>query len=326
MKVIHGLDAFDPGLEHCVLTVGNFDGVHVAHQKLLTQAKLLARQTKGPVAVLTFEPHPLTVVAPEKAPRRLSLPEEKLRCLELAGADLVVVARSEPALLGLEADRFVEDVLIELFHPTHMVVGPSFGFGKGRKGTPQLLARLGPKFGCEVQITEPMLLQLDQEAEPRMVSSSLIRNLLLNGRVREAASCLGRSYAVFGEVVRGDGRGRSIGFPTANIALADQLMPGEGVYGGRAIVGDVARPCAISVGHTPTFGGTEERVEAHLLDFDGDLYGQIMRVEFETFVRQQRKFESAAALSKQLCRDVDAVRAASGRPQPQGTGREGRAS
>ncbi|UCC31470.1 MAG: hypothetical protein JSU86_04180, partial [Phycisphaerales bacterium] len=138
MRVLHGLEALDPPLAQSVLTIGNFDGVHLAHQQILAQTGLTAANTGGPVVVLTFEPHPLTVVAPSKAPRLLTLPDEKLRHLAEAGTDITVVARSEPALLGLTAEQFVEQVIVRRFHPTHIVEGPSFGFGRGRKGTPEL--------------------------------------------------------------------------------------------------------------------------------------------------------------------------------------------
>ena len=147
MKVYDGLEAVDPPLPHSVLTVGNYDGVHRAHQQLLAQAGLFAANTGGPVVVQTFEPHPLSVVGPKKSPARLSLPEQKLKYLAEAGADIVVVARSEPSLLGLEAERYVREVIVERFHPTHIVEGPSFGFGRGRKGTPEMLKEFAGHVG-----------------------------------------------------------------------------------------------------------------------------------------------------------------------------------
>ncbi len=311
MKVVHGLEALDPPLAHSVLTVGNFDGVHRAHQQLLAQAGMFAADTGGPVVVLTFEPHPLTVVTPSKAPQRLSLPDEKLRRLADAGADITVVAKSDPSLLGLTAERFVEEVIVRRFHPTHIVEGPSFGFGRGRKGTPKLLRRVAARFGCDVHIVEPIMLQID-EGETLMISSSLIRRLLAEGKVRRAALCLVRPYTLIGEVVKGNRRGRTIGFPTVNIAVIDQLVPGEGVYAGRAVLGNDILMAAISIGHTPTFGGTEQQVEAHLLDFNGDLYGRPIRIEFERRLRDQRTFDSPETLIEQLHRDIEAVRGGAG--------------
>ena len=306
MKILEGLQAVDPPFAQSVLTVGNFDGVHLAHQQLLAQAGLFAAVTGGPVVVLTFEPHPLTVVGPLEAPPRLSLPDEKLRRLAEAGAEIVVVAKSEPALLGLEAESFVREVIWERFHPTHIVEGPSFGFGRGRKGTPELLKQVATEFGCEVHILQPVTLRINDET--MLVSSSLIRRLISEGKVRRAALCLGRPYALIGDVVPGDGRGRNLGFPTANLAAQDQLVPGEGVYAGRAVVGETPYVCAISIGHTPTFGGDKQQVEAHLLDFDGEIYGRRIRIEFERLLRPQITFDSPEALSHQLRQDVQAVR------------------
>ena len=308
MKVIHGIEAVDPPLEHSVLTIGNFDGVHRAHQQLLAQAGLFAANTGGPVVVLSFEPHPLSVVRPDIAPSRLCLLEEKLRCLARAGADVTVVARSEPALLGLEAEQFVEQVVRRRFHPTHIVEGPSFGFGKGRKGTAGLLRELAAGFACEVHVVEPVTLQID-EGETMLISSSLIRALVADGKVHRAALCLGRRYALIGQVVSGDRRGVTLGFPTANLEVHDQLIPGDGVYAGLAVFAGQTHLSAISVGNTPTFDGKARLVEAHLLDFTGDIYGQSVRLEFERPIRPQETFQSAEALATQIERDVQSVRA-----------------
>jgi len=306
VKVIYGLEAVDPPLTRSVLAVGNFDGVHRAHRGLLEQACAYATETGGPLVALTFEPHPLAIVAPTKCPPRLARLEDKLARLDDAGVQIAVVARSEPALLTLDADRFIEDVLIRRFHPTHIVEGPSFGFGRGRKGTPELLRRIAARFGCRVQIVDPVYMTLD-DGEKRMVSSSLIRELLSQGRVREAALCLGYPYTLVGTVVRGAGRGKPLGFPTANLAIADQLIPGDGVYAGKAYTDGPSFPCAISIGPAATFGGTERHVETHLLGLDADLYGRTLRVEFDRFLRPQHRFDSPQDLIAQLRRDVHAV-------------------
>lgn len=307
MKVVRGLESLGEPLAQSVLTIGNFDGVHRAHQQLLAQAGLFAANTGGPVVVLTFEPHPLSIVAPAKTPPRLSTTDQRLRWLEAGGADITVIAKSEPELLSLEAEEFVERIIRDRFHPTHIVEGPSFGFGRGRKGTPQLLRRYAASFGCEVHIVEPVTLQID-EGETLLVSSSLIRQLVAAGKVRRAALCLGRDYELAGRIVTGDGRGRSIGFPTANLEVEDQLVPADGVYAGRVLVEEVVYPAAISIGKTPTFGGDDRRIEAHLLDFSGDLYGRPAAFAFTRLLREQRTFEDADALKNQLEKDVAAVR------------------
>ncbi|MGD2111679.1 MAG: riboflavin kinase, partial [Phycisphaerae bacterium] len=249
----------------------------------------------------------LTIVGSKPSPERLSTVEKKLAYLADAGADIVVVAKSEPTLLGLEAERFIEDVIVRKFHPTHVVEGPSFGFGRGRKGTPELLRRILPRYDCEVHIAGPVTVQIEK-GETLMVSSSLIRSLLGEGKVRRAALCLGRPYTLIGTVTEGDRRGRTMGFPTVNLSISDQLVPGDGVYAGRALADDRNHLAAISIGQTPTFGGTERRVEAHLLDYTGDLYGESVLLGFERRLREQSAFDSPETLVEQLRRDVDAVR------------------
>ena len=313
VKVFAGIEAVDPPLERSVLAIGNFDGVHLGHQQLLAQSGLFAANTGGPVVVLTFEPHPLSVVSPDKTPRRLSSPEEKLQLLADAGADLTVVAHSDRALLSLEPERFIKEVIIDIFHPAQIVEGPSFGFGKGRRGTPELLRSVAAGFGCEVHILEPVCLQVT-EGETLLVSSSLVRKLLEEGKVRRAALCLGRRYSLGGKVVRGYGRGRTLGFPTTNIEVVDRLIPGDGVYAARAFIGRSSRdslPCAVSIGHAPTFNDSPSaprQIEAHLIGLDRDVYGEHLRIEFGRRLRGQRKFDSADDLTRQLEVDVRAVR------------------
>lgn len=315
MKVIHGLESLSSPLDRSILTIGNFDGVHRAHQQLLAQAGLFSANTGGPVVVLTFEPHPLVIVAPDKAPARLSTLDEKLAHLRDAGADVTVVARSEPNLLGLEAERFVEKVLIEQFHPTHIVEGPSFGFGRDRRGNPELLRHEAAKFGCEVHIVDPVTLQLDED-NLVMVSSSLIRRLIVEGKVRRAGLCLGRPYTLSGTVVEGDRRGRTLGFPTANLDPKDKLVPGDSVYVGRAVTLGRTFAAAISIGVNPTFGGAQRRIEAHLLDFDEEIYGEQLRLEFVRRLRRPKKFTSPEQLVDQLRLDVEVVRAESSEGTP----------
>ncbi|RJP32731.1 MAG: bifunctional riboflavin kinase/FAD synthetase [Phycisphaerales bacterium] len=307
MIVLDGIEAVAPPLWGCVLTVGNFDGVHRAHQQLLAQSGMFAAHTGGRVVVLTFEPHPLTVVAPQKAPPRLSTRQQKIDLLAHYGADVVAVARSEPSLLGLEAEAFVQQVIVDRFHPTHVVEGASFGFGRGRRGTTDLLAAAGHEAGFQVHVVDPVRLEIEP-GEAVMVSSSLVRSFLSVGKVRRAGLCLGRPYAVGGRVIHGRHRGRSLGFPTANVEVAGQMVPADGVYAGRAKVGDLLRPCAVSIGTAPTFGESGERVETHLIDFDGDLYDAEISVEFLDRLRDNRPFSGPQALTEQLKVDVARAR------------------
>jgi riboflavin kinase/FMN adenylyltransferase len=220
---------------------------------------------------------------------------------------LGVVAQSEEGLFQLSAEEFIHELIKDRFRPTHIVEGPSFGFGKDRKGNPEMLVREAARFDCAVHVVDPVWTR-HPEGEAVWVSSSLIRKLLGEGKVAEAWECLGRPYRLFGEVIRGEGRGRIIGFPTVNLGAIDQVVPAEGVYAGRALVGEHSHPCAISIGHTPTFGGTARRIEGHLLDFDADLYGKPLALDFQRYLRPQKTFDSPQALIRQLQCDVETVR------------------
>lgn len=309
VKQINGLEQIPDALRGCVLTIGNFDGVHRGHQQILAQAGLFGTRTQGKVVVLTFDPHPLEIVSPGRVPERLMPLSEKICRLTQAGADAVVVARSEPALLSLEPHEFVESVIERKFKPSHVVEGWSFGFGKGRKGNADVLRDLGARHGFDVFIVEPVRLQVADD-ETVLVTSSMIRELIRAGQVDRARLCLGRPYALFGEVATGHGRGSKLGYPTANLGQIDQLIPAEGVYAGRAEVCGGSYDAAISIGTTPTFGDNSLQVETFLLDCSAELYGQPMKLEFLRFLRGQRRFESPEALTKQIEQDVQQVRTA----------------
>ena len=332
--MIHGLDspelhtASAPGGS---LTIGNFDGVHLGHREIIARARSAAGEATGvavQTAVLTFEPHPLSVVAPAKAPPRLTPLPEKLDQLAAAGAEFVVVAKANRDLLGLTPQQFIERVVGRI-QPRHIVEGASFGFGRGRSGTIETLRQLGREYGFEVVTVDTVRVEIDRETTVE-VSSSIIRRLIAEGQTEQAALCLGRPYALIGKVVAGTGRGKRLGFPTANMTAADQLIPADGVYAGFAStpshrlspavaakrnVRASSWPAAISIGTTPTFensdpkhGPKERQIEAHLLDADTDLYGREIRLEFGRWLRSQEKFASATALIDQIARDVEAVR------------------
>ncbi len=307
VKRINGLEQVPDALRGCVLTIGNFDGVHREHQQILAQAGLFGARTQRKVVVLTFDPHPLEIVSPGRVPERLMPLSEKVCRLTQAGADAVVVARSESALLSLEPRDFIESVIERKFKPSHVVEGWSFGFGKGRKGTPDVLRDLGAQHGFEVFIVEPVRLQVADD-ETVLVTSSMIRDLIRAGQVDRAHLCLSRPYALFGKVATGHGRGSKLGYPTANLGQIDQLIPAEGVYAGRAEVCGGTYHAAISIGTTPTFEDSSLQVEAFLLDCSAELRGQPMKLEFLRFLRSQQRFESPEALAAQIEQDVQQVR------------------
>jgi len=342
VRVVHGLDPQALNLPRSSLTIGNFDGVHRGHQQIIARVRERATAAEAPTVVLTFEPHPLTVLTPGRAPERLTPLAEKLARLEAAGADVAVVAESNRELLSLTPGQFVERVVAGL-HPRFVVEGASFRFGRGRAGTPQTLRELGSEHGFEVAVVDAFCLPLTRvkrradEADPpsdRAVSSSLIRQLLGEGRVEDAAICLGRPYVLIGQVVSGYGRGRDLGFPTANLEVEGQLIPADGVYAGFAQVVEVPAqassfhspasrlPAAVSIGTTPTFKNADgpghpppRQVEAHLLGAGPDLYGRWIRLEFGRWLRPQETFASPEVLAEQIARDVAAVREYS-QPRP----------
>jgi riboflavin kinase / FMN adenylyltransferase len=300
---LEGLRSIPPG---SVLSVGNFDGMHRGHCRLLELANSLRGALSEKVAVVTFEPHPLTVLRPELAPPRLTAPAVKQKLLEEAGVDEYVVLPPSQEVLNLSAEAFFA-ILRDEVRPTHMVEGSSFNFGKGRGGNIDRLREWTRDSAIELHIVDAVTVPLlNLSVVP--VSSSLIRWLLSHGRARDAAICLGRAYALRGEVVRGFGRGRDLGVPTANLKCDDQLIPADGVYAARCAIDRRPYATALSIGTLPTFDEHVRQVEAHLLDFDADLYGRVIEVEVVDWVREQWKFTSTEELMKQIGRDVEYVR------------------
>jgi riboflavin kinase/FMN adenylyltransferase len=284
------------------VSIGNFDGVHIGHARLIHRARELAGPA-GKVIAMTFDPHPISVLRPERTPERLTTFEQRSVLLREAGADDVIRLEPTPRFLASEPDAFLHQLIAD-FHPTHIVEGHDFHFGRAARGTPKTLEVLGQAWGVHTEIVDPVEVDLSDQLLVR-ASSSLLRTLIGAGRVRDAARVLGRAYSISGEVVKGDQRGRTIGFPTMNI-VAETMLPGDGVYAATAILPDGRRtPAAVNIGKRPTFAGFERRIEAHLpgtsLDFE---YGWRVQLEFHSFVRDQVRFAGAERLVEQLHRDV----------------------
>lgn len=292
----------------CV-TIGNFDGVHLGHRALIDRARKVAGAS-GRVIAVTFEPHPLRLLRPEIAPQTVQLPAERRQALLDAGATDVRVLEVDRSLLQMEASAFLEWLRRDTGFDA-IVEGPDFHFGKGRGGDIALLRKEGGRLGFTVEVVEPVLVQLSDGATAA-ASSSLIRWLLSHGRVEDAARVLGRPYGFGGVVIRGDQRGREIGWPTANVEHGDRLLPADGVYAGTAELPDgTRRRAAISVGTKPTFGDAERTVEAFLLDHQAplDQYGWRLTVTFDRWLREQARYESIDPLLAQMRRDVVRTRA-----------------
>jgi riboflavin kinase/FMN adenylyltransferase len=296
------------------VAVGNFDGVHRGHQALVAAAVARAAQAGGAAVVLTFDPHPARVLRPEAAPAALTTLEQKEELVRALGIHRLVALEFDARVAALAPDAFAREVLAEGLGAHHVVVGESFRFGRERRGDARTLATLGAGLGFTVQVVSPLL----HAGVP--ISSSRVRDALAAGDVGEAGVLLGRPYALDARVVKGDGRGRGLGFPTANLASEGQLLPARGVYAGRCRLpaGD-AWPAVVNVGERPTFGGKALRVEAHLLGYAGDLYDARVRLELVARLRDEQRFASPEALVARIHEDVRAARAlllsASRRPE-----------
>ncbi|HVX85675.1 MAG TPA: riboflavin biosynthesis protein RibF [Phycisphaerae bacterium] len=308
MKVIRDWREFAEagGKRGGVLSVGNFDGVHVGHAAMLSAGRAEARRRGVGFTIMTFDPHPGVVLGKGNRPPLVTL-EQKIELLSAFGAEVLIVIQTTREFLGMEPEVFLRAVVTEAVGAAVMVEGPTFTFGRGAKGTVEMLRERGGEFGIEV-VETPTREAVLSDLTVVNVSSSLVRWLIGQGRVADAAKCLGRAYALRGKVVEGAKRGRTIGFPTANVAC-EQLLPASGVYGGWAKLADGrVFQAATSVGTNPTFDGKATTVEAFLLDFSGDLYGQVIEVGFERWVREMYTFGGVEALVRQMERDVGEVR------------------
>jgi riboflavin kinase/FMN adenylyltransferase len=309
MEVV-GPDSCAPRPGGAAVTVGAYDGVHLGHRHVIGRLRDLAARRGLETVVVTFDPHPASVVRPESAPTTLTDLEQKLELLAGCGVDRTLVVPFDRARSEESAEHFVEAVLIGALHARLVVVGRDFHFGHGRKGDVDLLSAMGAEAGFEV-VSVPLV----GPASGPPISSTRIRRCIAEGDVRAAAAMLGRAHEVRGTVRHGAGRGaRLLGFPTANVGVGRQIaLPAPGVYAGRfSWRGAANHPAAISVGQPPTFEATGDGsplVEAYLLDFEGDLYGEASRVAFEAWIRPQRAYDDLSALVAQMREDVEAARA-----------------
>ncbi|HUP71360.1 MAG TPA: bifunctional riboflavin kinase/FAD synthetase [Acidimicrobiales bacterium] len=316
MEVISDLDACPRPDAGTVVTIGAYDGVHLGHHALLARVRAMAAELGCASAVVTFDRHPAGVVRPDSAPLLLTDLDQRLELLAAAGVDHAVVVRFDDERSRESAEDFVTGILVGCLRARAVVVGHDFHFGHRRRGNVVFLQEMGQRFGFDVL---GVSLQADGPLD-EPVSSTRIRQLLLAGRAEEAAALLGRAHEVRGVVVKGDGRGRQLGYPTANIEVPPEiLMPGDGIYAGwyERPSGET-RLAAISVGRRPTFHADSPGsvLEAHLLDFDGDLYGEQAKVRFTSWLRAEERFDSVDALVAQIAKDADATRSLQATPWP----------
>ena len=282
-----------------VLAIGNFDGLHRGHLKIIERIRRGASERAGTAVVLTFDPHPPRVLRPDKAPPLLMTTAQKRAALERAGVQGLAVVRFTEELSRWEPEVFVKRVLVDWLRVAEVWVGADFLFGRDRSGNFSLLRTLGQQFGFRAEKIDPV------RYKDFVVSSTRIRRLVSEGRVEEAGALLGRHFAIEGVVVEGARRGRELGFPTANLAVENELLPPYGVYATFSTLGGIVRPSVTNIGVRPTFDGPPmTSVETHLLGFSGDLYGQRHELAFVQRLRDERKFPDAGALQEQIAADV----------------------
>lgn len=278
-----------------VVTLGNFDGVHLGHQVLLSESLRLAHELQGTPMVVTFEPHPRRILRPQASLKLLTTFEERLALIREFGLKAVLVIPFSKALAELPAEEFVEEYLLYGLKIKGLVVGFNYRFGKGREGDTELLKTMGEKYGFRVRVVPP------KEVAGFTVSSSLIRELLCRGEVQEASRLLGRPYRLSGRVVKGHGRGRKLGFPTANLEVPpEKLIPARGVYAVKVKVNDRSFNGVMNIGLKPTFDERDLSLEVFIFEFQEDIYGQNLSVEFIKYLRPEKKFASPAALKTQI--------------------------
>jgi len=301
MKIYHQLADFHPP-NYSVVTSGTFDGVHLGHQKILRRLKELATRRQGETVLLTYWPHPRMILQPEEdSLRLLTTLTEKVKLLEELGVDHLIILPFTKELSQMSSEEFIREILVEKIHTKTLVIGYDHKFGKNREGSFEYLKSHSHLFGFDIEEISR------QDVDDLAVSSTKIRTALAFGDIATASKYLGRPYVLSGQVVQGRQIGRSIGFPTANIDVADKykLLPRDGAYAVYAEVGKIQYKAILNIGDRPTVDGKKKTIEAHLIDFDGDVYGEELSISFVEFLREEVRFESLNALKHQLVIDRD---------------------
>lgn len=311
MPIIRHLEQLTPADRGGAVAIGNFDGVHLGHRRIVERLLQRARELDGPAIVLTFDPHPVRLLRPDECPPPLTWTERKGRLLADLGVNRIIAYPTDEALLRLSAREFFQQIVVEALEARALVEGPNFYFGRNREGNVQSLAQLTAAAGMTLDVLEPLV------AEGELVSSSRIRQLIAEGNVAAAARLLTAPYRIRGMVTHGAGRGARLGFPTANLAAIDTLLPAPGVYSARAWYAGQSSAAAVNIGPNPTFGEQALKVEVHLIDRNESLYGEPLEVEFLARLRDVQSFASPEALVAQLREDVQQARqAAAATDQP----------
>lgn len=300
MVIIKGLENLKKRYRNVVLTIGNFDGVHIGHQKIFRNVVERAKAIKGTAMAMTFDPHPLKVIAPERGVRIMTTFDEKARLMELFGLDVVLCVRFDREFSNTRPDDFIREVVVDRIGAREVIVGHNYSFGKGKKGSTLLLRRRSRKYAFAFRVVRNARLYGE------VVSSSRIRSLISRGRVCEASWLLGRPYMIEGKVVTGAGRGgRLLNIPTANIESPNELVPKEGVYAVKAGLGRRILDGAANIGRNPTFGERRMSYEVHIIDFSENILGRDLRVYFIDRIRDEKAFPDILSLRESMLRDIE---------------------
>lgn len=303
MKIVRGTKNIARPIAYPVVAIGNFDGVHIGHQIIFRQAAEMARKQNGTSIVFTFEPHPLKIIAPEKVPPLLNTFRQKMELIEACGIDMVVCADFTRQFADQQPRDFAKDILVDLIGVKEIVVGFDYAFGRGREGTISYLKKMGEEFHFKIHVVEPIKLR------GHLVSSSHVRELIEEGKVKTARDFLGRDYSIRGPVVHGHHTGHAIGFPTANLDTTKVQIPGTGVYAVRILHEEKTHQGAVNIGFNPTFNRDRLSVEVHIFDFHENIYGQEVEVIFVERIRNEMAFKSADELVVQIKKDIETARA-----------------
>ncbi|MFQ5416558.1 MAG: bifunctional riboflavin kinase/FAD synthetase [Myxococcota bacterium] len=307
MHYARGSDQLKSPPFRSAVTIGNFDGLHVGHRAIIDTVVRRASQLGGQSVVVTFEPHPRKVLHPDRAPKLLTTIDQRVELIAQAGIDIIVVEPFTEEFSRTSAETFIREILYERIRPIEVYVGYDFHFGRDREGSMRLLTEMGPMLGFSVTIIPEVTVDAGD------VNSTRLRKMLMEGRVEESFAMLGRSYTIRATIVAGDGRGREVGYRTANLAQENEILPAPGVYAGRLRFLDDGEPAkgreflaVTNVGIRPTFGDENRLIaEAHLLDFDADVYGRRIELSFAHRLRPERRFADVDALREQIAKDVE---------------------
>lgn len=304
MKIFDGIEKIKKKLPYPILTIGNFDGMHLGHQAIFNMLKERAKKKKGTSVVFTFIPHPLSVIAPERAPKLLTTYKDKINLIKNFGVDAIICANFTENFSNISAEDFVRNILCKGIGVKEIFIGVNYLFGKGRKGSPELLKSMSKECGFIVKVVDEITIN------SRRLSSSKIRTLVAKGKVDEVSAFLGRHYSVEGIVVEGAKRGKSLlDTPTANLLTANELLPKDGVYAVMVDIDGKTYSGATNIGYNPTFGDKRFSFETHVLDFKGKLLGKTLKVTFYKRIREEMKFSGAKELKAQLKKDIEQIRA-----------------